>query len=54
VPGAKLMIHQISCGDPRAVNKQPRRQPLLAAFASNKAIVDDSSTRAAVAEVTAD
>ena len=50
---AITLIHQTSRGYPRAVNNLAI-QSLVAAFASNKAIVDESSTRAAVAEVTAD
>ena len=47
------LIHQTSRGYPRAVNNLAL-QALVAAFAADKAIVDESSTRAAVAEVTAD
>ncbi len=47
------LIHQVSRGMPRAVNNLAV-QSLVAAFAENKAIVDESSTRAAVTEVTAD
>jgi type II secretory pathway predicted ATPase ExeA len=47
------LIHQTSRGYPRAVNNLAL-QALVAAFGANKAIVDESSTRAAVAEVTAD
>src|SRR3954447_1745544 len=50
---ATALIHQTSRGYPRAVNNLAV-QALVAAFASNKAIVDESSTRAAVAEVTAE
>lgn len=50
---ATALIHQTSRGYPRAVNNLDV-QALVAAFASDKAIVDESSTRAAVAEVTAD
>jgi type II secretory pathway predicted ATPase ExeA len=50
---AAALIHQTSRGYPRAVNNLAV-QALVAAFASNKAIVDESSTRAAVAEVTAE
>ena len=48
---AAALIHQTSRGYPRAVNNLAV-QALVAAFAANKAIVDESSTRAAVAEVT--
>jgi type II secretory pathway predicted ATPase ExeA len=47
------LIHQTSRGYPRAVNNLAV-QALIAAYAADKAIVDESSTRAAVAEVTAD
>jgi type II secretory pathway predicted ATPase ExeA len=47
------LIHQTSRGYPRAVNNLAL-QALVAAFAADKAIVDESSTRTAVAEVTAD
>jgi type II secretory pathway predicted ATPase ExeA len=47
------LIHQTSRGYPRAVNNLAL-QALVAAFADDKNIVDESSTRAAVAEVTAD
>jgi type II secretory pathway predicted ATPase ExeA len=50
---ATALIHQTSRGYPRAVNNLAV-QALVAAFAANKAIVDESSTRAAVAEVTAE
>ena len=50
---AITLIHQVSRGMPRAVNNLAV-QALVAAFADNKAIVDESSTRAAVTEVTAD
>jgi type II secretory pathway predicted ATPase ExeA len=50
---AAALIHQTSRGYPRAVNNLAL-QALVAAFASDKAIVDESSTRAAVAEVTAE
>jgi type II secretory pathway predicted ATPase ExeA len=45
------LIHQTSRGYPRAVNNLAI-QSLLAACAASKAIVDESSTRAAVTEVT--
>lgn len=48
---AIALIHQTSRGYPRAVNNLAI-QALLAAFASNKAIVDESSARTAVTEVT--
>jgi type II secretory pathway predicted ATPase ExeA len=47
------LIHQTSRGYPRAVNNLAL-QALVAAFGANKAIVDESSTRTAIAEVTAD
>jgi type II secretory pathway predicted ATPase ExeA len=50
---AAALIHQTSRGYPRAVNNLAV-QALVAAFATDKAIVDESSTRAAVAEVTAE
>ncbi|MFD0521100.1 hypothetical protein [Paractinoplanes durhamensis] len=48
---ATTLIHQTSRGLPRAVNNLAV-QSLIAAFAADKAIVDESSTRAAVTEVT--
>ena len=50
---ATALIHQTSRGYPRAVNNLAV-QALVAAFVTDKAIVDESSTRAAVAEVTAE
>ncbi len=50
---AVALIHQTARGYPRAVNNVAL-QALVAAFAADKAIVDESSTRAAVAEVTAE
>jgi type II secretory pathway predicted ATPase ExeA len=50
---ALALIHQVSRGLPRAVNNLAV-QSLVAAFAENKAIVDESSTRAAITEVTAE
>jgi type II secretory pathway predicted ATPase ExeA len=50
---ATNLIHQTSRGYPRVVNNLAV-QSLVAAFTANKSIVDESSTRAAVAEVTAD
>ncbi len=50
---ALAVIHQVSRGLPRAVNNLAV-QSLVAAFADNKAIVDESSTRSAVTEVTAE
>lgn len=47
------LIHQTSRGYPHAVNNLAL-QALVAAFAADKAIVDESSTRTAIAEVTAD
>lgn len=48
---AVALIHQVSRGLPRMVNNLAL-QALVAAFAERKAIVDESSARAAVAEVT--
>ncbi len=48
---ATALIHQVSRGLPRAVNNLAV-QALVAAYATNKAIVDESSARAAVTEVT--
>jgi type II secretory pathway predicted ATPase ExeA len=50
---ALALIHQVSRGLPRAVNNLAV-QALVAAYAGNKAIVDESSARAAVTEVTAE
>ena len=50
---ALALIHQVSRGLPRAVNNLAV-QSLVAAFAESKAIVDESSARAAITEVTAD
>ena len=47
------LIHQVSRGLPRAVNNLAI-QALIAAFATNKSIVDEASARAAVTEVTTD
>ena len=48
---ATALIHQVSRGLPRAVNNLAV-QALVAAYAANKTIVDESSARAAVTEVT--
>ena len=48
---ATTLIHQVSRGLPRAVNNLAL-QALIAAYATNKAIVDESSTRAAITETT--
>lgn len=48
---ATTLIHSTSRGYPRAINNLAI-QALLAAFAANKAIVDESSARTAVTEVT--
>ena len=48
---ALALIHQVSSGLPRAINNLAV-QSLVAAFADNKAIVDEFSARAAVTEVT--
>jgi type II secretory pathway predicted ATPase ExeA len=50
---AITLIHTTSRGLPRAVNNLAI-QALIAAYASRKAIVDESSARAAATEVTAD
>ena len=50
---AIALIHQVSRGLPRAVNNLAV-QALGIAFATKKAIVDESSSRAAVTEVTTD
>ena len=50
---ALALIHQVSRGLPRAVNNLAV-QSLVSAFADNKSIVDESSARAAVTEVTAE
>ncbi|MGW0086517.1 hypothetical protein [Streptomyces sp. NPDC003393] len=47
------LIHDTARGYPRAVNNLAV-QALLSAYADNKSIVDESSVRAAVAEVTAE
>jgi type II secretory pathway predicted ATPase ExeA len=47
---AIALIHTVSRGLPRLINNLAV-QSLIAAFAANKAIVDESSARAAVAEV---
>ena len=48
---AITLIHQVSRGLPRAVNNLAV-QSLVAAYATNKKIVDESSARVAVTEVT--
>jgi type II secretory pathway predicted ATPase ExeA len=50
---AIALVHQVSRGLPRAVNNLAV-QSLVAAFATNKAIVDEASARAAVTEVTSE
>jgi len=50
---AVALIHQVSRGLPRAVNNLAV-QSLIAAFAANKAMVDESAARAAVTEVSAE
>jgi len=50
---AIALIHQVARGLPRAVNNLAI-QSLVAAYAANKTIVDESSARAAVTEVTAE
>lgn len=47
------LIHQVSRGLPRSVNNLAI-QSLIAAYATNKTIVDESTARTAVEEVTAD
>jgi type II secretory pathway predicted ATPase ExeA len=48
---ATTLIHQTSRGYPRAINNLAV-QALVAAFSTNKTIVDETSTRAAITEVT--
>lgn len=50
---AIALIHQAARGLPRAVNNVAV-QSLVAAFAESKGIVDESSTRVAIAEITAE
>jgi type II secretory pathway predicted ATPase ExeA len=50
---AAALIHQTSRGYPRGVNNLAI-QALVAAFAANKSIVDESSARTAVTEVTSE
>ena len=50
---AVALVHQVSRGLPRAVNNLAT-QALVAAYASNKSIVDESSARAAASEVDAE
>jgi type II secretory pathway predicted ATPase ExeA len=50
---ATNLIHDTARGYPRAINNLAV-QSLLAAYAENKTIVDEASTRAAVEEVTAE
>jgi len=50
---ALALIHEVSRGLPRQVNNLALSS-LIAAFAANKAIVDESSARVAVAEVSAE
>ncbi len=50
---AIALIHQVSRGLPRAVNNLAI-QSLVASYATKKAIVDESSARMAVAEITAE
>jgi type II secretory pathway predicted ATPase ExeA len=47
------LIHQVSRGLPRAINNLAV-QALIAAYATKKNIVDESSARAAITEITAD
>lgn len=50
---AAALIHQVSRGLPRAVNNLAV-QALVAAYATGRSIVDETSARAAVTEVTAE
>jgi type II secretory pathway predicted ATPase ExeA len=50
---ATALIHQVARGLPRAVNNLAV-QALVAAYAAKKSIVDETSARAAVTEITAD
>jgi type II secretory pathway predicted ATPase ExeA len=50
---AVALVHQVSRGLPRAVNNLAT-QALVAAYASGKALIDDTAARAAVAEVDAE
>ena len=50
---ATTLIHQTSHGIPRAINNLAV-QALIAAYADNKSIVDESAAKAAVTEVAAD
>jgi type II secretory pathway predicted ATPase ExeA len=50
---ATALIHQVSRGLPRAINNLAV-QALIAAYATKKNIVDESSARAAITEITAD
>jgi type II secretory pathway predicted ATPase ExeA len=50
---AITLIHQVARGLPRAVNNLAL-QALVAAYATKKAIVDESSARTAVTEITAE
>ena len=50
---ATALIHQVGRGLPRAINNLAV-QALIAAYATQRNIVDESSARAAVTEVTAD
>jgi type II secretory pathway predicted ATPase ExeA len=50
---AVTLIHDASRGLPRAVNNLAT-QTLIAAYATNKSICDESSARAALAEITAE
>ena len=50
---AIALVHQVARGLPRAVNNLAI-QSLVAAYATKKAIVDESSARMAVAEITAE
>ena len=50
---AIALVHQVSRGLPRMVNNLAI-QSLVAAYATKKAIVDESSARMALAEITAE
>ena len=50
---ATALIHQVSRGLPRAVNNLAI-QALIAAYATKKAIIDESTARTAINETTAE
>ena len=51
---AVALVHRTGRGYPRARSTTSHSKPSSAAFAADKAIVDESTTRTAIAEVTAD